>query len=94
MLQPDPENQPYQFQVGNTVKITALRKCPEFNKAEGIIQDFDPLMCRWLVALGATRVWEVPADSQLQLVWVRPAHMVLQANARCEAQQADTIDIL
>ena len=85
MLQPDPENQPYQFQVGNTVKITALRRCPEYNQAEGIIQEFDPLMCRWLVALGAAR----------QLVWVRPAHMVLMDKAPCDAQQAeDTIEIL
>ena len=94
MLQPDPENQPYQFQVGDTVKIAGLRKCPEYNKAKGIIQDFDPLMCRWLVAIGATRVWEVPEDSQLQLVWVRSAHIVLQYKARDEAQQAaDTFEI-
>ena len=94
LLQPDPENQPYQFQVGHTIKITGLRKCPELNKAQGIIQDFDPLMCRWLVAIGATRVWDDPTEAQLQLVWVRPAHIVLQNKARCEAQQADTIEIL
>ena len=75
MLHPDPDNQPYQFQVGMAVMIVGLQKRPEYNKTQGIIQDFDPLMLRWLVAVGAKGVDdEDPAD----LLWVKQANIIRQ----------------
>ena len=76
MLHPDPDNQPYQFQVGMAVMIVGLRKKPEFNKARGIIKDFDPLMLRWLVAIGAKGVEDEDPDD---LLWVRQDNLSCQS---------------
>ena len=54
--------------------IAGLRKNPEFNKKQGIIQAFDPLIGRWLVGIGAKSVDDEDPESQL---WVRQPNIIM-----------------
>ena len=74
-MKPDPENQPYLFKIGDTVKITGLTRCPEYNKAQGLITDLDPLMCRWLVSIGGLEL-EQEEEEGTQQLWIRPANLI------------------
>ena len=80
-MKPDPDNQPYLFQIGDTVNITGLTRCPEYNKSQGIVTDFDPLMCRWLVSIGGTTLAQEEEDDIPQL-WIRPANMIQLATGQ------------
>ena len=87
-LHPDPETQPYKLQVGQAVQIAGLRKSPELNKLQGIIQAFDPLLGRWLVGIGATSAEEGGAQ-----LWVREPNLTLLPGG-CKAATSCTVDII
>ena len=69
--------------------IAGLRKNPEYNKAQGIIQQFDPLIGRWLVGIGAKSVEDDNTQGQL---WVRQPNVIIVPGSRPEDN--DIINII